>query len=251
MNAQKVDHLLESLTLQSPLSLLLRVLCACSCSVIRLDEDAAAFSMERERIFPLIEKWGADIGIGEIPSLVPAADNESLRRMGREASVLCISREGAYVTTLGNVAFHPEEGVFPVWWEIPLPLVRFDGEKISCNREARERFGSHPFTPPVEEGEVPGEFFANSSSKNSATFVLRLLEGEFYTIEDVTEDVQRADEILWWASIGRALSDYLKETGTSVERVGNSRKIARDDIPCVWDGKTIGYLRIRADREKR
>jgi len=62
MNTQKADHLLESLTLRSPVSLLLRVLCAISCDVVWLDGDAGAFSMEREQIFALLERRGGGYG---------------------------------------------------------------------------------------------------------------------------------------------------------------------------------------------
>ena len=250
MNTQKADHLLESLTLRSPVSLLLRVLCAISCDVVWLDGDAGAFSMEREQIFALLERRGGDMAIRDVPSLVPSGHNDTVRQMGESTSVLCISSEGTRVTTLAKIRFRQDEGVYPLWWEIPLPLVRYDGKNVACNKEGRKRFGSRPFVAPAEEGDIPGEYFARSATNDSVVFVLRLLEAEYYTIEDVTEDMKRADDILWWASVGKALCLRMTENGSTVERVLENGDVSAGDIPCVWEDKVVGYLKI-GDKRKR
>ncbi len=251
MNTQKADHLLESLTLRSPVSLLLRVLCAFSCDVVWLDRDAGAFSMEREQIFALLERRGGDMAIQDVPSLVPSGQNDTVRNMGEGTSVLCISSEETCVTTLAKVRFRQDEGVYPLWWEIPLPLVRYDGKNVMCNKEARKRFGPRPFIPPAEEGEIRGEYFARSATNDSVIFVLRLLEAEYYTMEDVTEDMKRADDILWWASVGKALTLRMAENGSNVERVPENGDVSTGDIPCMWEGKVVGYLKIRDERKRK
>ncbi len=251
MNTQKADHLLESLTLRSPVSLLLRVLCAFSCDVVWLDGEAGAFSMEREQIFALLERRGGEIAIQDVPSLVPSGHNDMVRNMGEGTSVLCISSEGTRVTTLAKIRFRKDEGVFPLWWEIPLPLVRYDGKNVVCNKEGRKRFGSRPFIAPAEEGEIDGEYFARSATNDSVVYVLRRLEAEYFTIEDVTEDMKRADDILWWASVGKALSLRMTENGSTVERVPDNGNVSPSDLPCMWEEKVVGYLKIGEKRKRK
>ncbi|MDR3278992.1 MAG: hypothetical protein LBT23_00620, partial [Synergistaceae bacterium] len=76
-------------------------------------------------------------------------------------------------------------------------------------------------------------------------------EGTFL-LEDISGDFEMAEELVWWAAVGRAFFHRLEENGAVIRRVSpyeDPPATAAEIIPCSWEGEHLGSLAIELPGE--
>jgi hypothetical protein len=150
------------------------------------------------------------------------------------------------------VSIGPE---YPSWWKIPLPLAILRKKKIVINDVASSLSISKPLLAikveslPLEQDEF---FVTLKENKKTHSVLFKYLDKRVYLIEDVTQDVETASDILWWASVGKAFASKVENEGKVMVKEGEEgdQFEIEEKFSCDWDGKNIGKLCIGHKIEK-
>ncbi len=259
MKSGERQKLQGSLNLDSSLSSLLRNLYLHSvehCAPLVPGESAI---VTKDQLISILERGYGEKKVRDIPRLLSSSAvlKEMVRKnlLNDRTPVLTVSEEGYEILPAGSlsasVPSRPSPEGVPPWWNAPLPFVSIAPGKISLNGKARALLGDIP----------PGELFADAPDDeeefvlepSSGTFLFRKIAPGVYLVEDVSSDVNSAREISWWAAVGRAFVGKLHAEGKTAERSDVSPKhtpgASEECLPCLWDGKILGYLLVRHGRD--
>ncbi|MDD4835699.1 MAG: hypothetical protein PHU72_01160 [Dethiosulfovibrio sp.] len=145
----------------------------------------------------------------------------------------------------GLSMFEPEKVESrPSWWEVPIPLVFMGGDGLDLNPKARDVFGMLEIPKKDVSAAIQnGEHLVSLMGKR---IYLSRLEGFFFVAEDVSGDFSLAEDVGWWASVGRALWDRLIDKGFKVSKRERMDQIdgGSEMVTCRWDKEVLGYLEI-------
>lgn len=184
-----------------------------------------AMGLGSESIESMLEKKG---------SLIKSEED------GPKGKVLFLDKKGLRIED-----YTDKESELPPWWSVPLPLVCIKSQKAVLNPRASDCFGSIALTDRDRRSLTSrGELIISVKDKR---IYLSRMEENFYLAEDVSGDFSLAEDVGWWAAVGKALFERLRSQGFSVER--KDRKDRTDDgsetVVCSWDREIMGYLKIR------
>jgi hypothetical protein len=136
----------------------------------------------------------------------------------------------------------------PAWWGAPLPLMLVDGGRVSLNRRGAELM-------PCGEDELSkraarmalDKMVTVKDKRRERTFSLQPLDERVFLIEDISGDFEMAEDLVWWAAVGKAFFGRLEENGAVIRRLppmGEAPEDAAEIIPCLWEGEPVGSLAI-------
>lgn len=242
------------LTLDSPLSSLLRNLYIHSvehCAPLVRGESAI---VTKDQLISILERGYGEKKVRDIPRLL--SSSAALKDMVRKnllkdrTPVLAVDEDGFEILPAKSLSFGVPSGSFrenvPSWWNAPLPFVSVEGGKIALNGKARSLLANISLEALSDNTSGEKEFVLEQSS---GTFLFREIAPTVYLVEDVSSDVASAREISWWAAVGKAFVEKLETEGKIAERSELSPPLeagaAAESLPCLWEGKTLGYLLIR------
>ncbi|NLB83746.1 MAG: hypothetical protein GX791_05820 [Synergistaceae bacterium] len=165
-------------------------------------------------------------------------------------SVLTVNEEGYEVLPAGSLALSTPVRLtgadIPSWWNVPLPLVSVASGRIVLNEKARILFGDVSLDGLLDDLPDEKEFVLEPFS---GTFLFREIAPLVYFAEDVSEDVTSAREISWWAAVGKAFVEKIRGEGKRAERsdipLPSEPGARKECLPCLWEGKVLGYLLVR------
>ena len=261
MNAAP-EELLLSLSPSSTLLLLLRALYRLLLDYGVLWPDGAehAFVFRKDQLVALIERGQSEALVRDLPHLAeeglirPVSVDEELDEAQNEdpgenpdedkaVRALLVERRGARVLPLAK-AVAPWEPEFPEWWEAPLPFALCARGRIRINRTASLMFG--PDLERLNAAELPekDEFIVDLEGREEPCFLaFRRLEPDIFILEDCTGDLLEAQDISWWAGLGRAWVSSLEKEGKTWRREETPPEgFAGQAWPCEWDGRQLGWL---------
>ena len=256
---------LKSLTHSASLVMLLRTLYRMGlnyCVLFPTGDYACTLVFTKDQLVSLIERSSADMFVADIPKCVtqglfkPAAilkpdapefapdDGEP-----EHLQVLLLEEGGARVSSLKD-ALVPRAPDFPVWWEAPLPFAMLVYGKLHVNHTALLMFGSSLERMPIENIPEKDEFLImleDGESHCSVTF--RRLEEDIFVLEDSTSDLTTAEEVAWWAAIGKAWTVALDLENRAYRRCSEeeAERLSSEEStlhPCEWGGELLGYFCI-------
>lgn len=251
---------LESLSLGSSLAVLLRMLYRMVLDYCVLDMDGVIL-FSKDQLISLIERCSPDTPVESFPQLVeqgllkPLSILDSSYVDSDQLRVLLIDHEGAKVSTMQE-ATAPREPRFPEWWDVPLPLVLRSRKKLYANHTAGLLFGSD--LERIAVGELPDkeEFLIElDGSKKNSLLMFRQLRPGVFVLEDCTSDVSDAQDITWWAAIGKAWVESLVNSGQTY-RCCTEEEFKQNEmeweyaLPCVWEGQPLGYFCVKKTEQK-
>lgn len=248
------DGLLEKLDFNLRLGDVIRVLyhVALDHCVLRSFELEKLVCVSKDQLVSLLERGYAEKKISELlksPSLTALNDVE-------KNEVLVITEDGGSVMSVA-MAFSHIEHQFPEWWSVPLPLAFVTKNKIMLNGAADKMSVAKQLalvdcaSLPIEQTEF---FVTLQEKKKSHSVMFKLLARKIYLIEDVTQDIETANDMVWCAAVGNALTLRLECDGKILWRDGDDIEKGanvEETLVCEWDGKSVGALCIGNKKTKK
>lgn len=169
----------------------------------------------------------------------------------RTKDVDSISERFVLLSHDGVTVLDGESADLPLWWEVPIPVVRISKDGVEQNTRSEKLFGEMAISKKdiallLDQGE------AMVSCGGSRLFISRL-EGDFFTVEDVSGDLSLAEDLGWWASVGKALWERLLDKGFKVTKKDRMDQVedSSELVTCRWDRDVLGYLEIIEPRKTR
>ena len=255
MKSRDRQNLQTGLTLDSPLSSLLRNLYIHSldhCAPLVRGEAAI---VTKDQLISILERGHGEKKVRDIPRLL--SSSASLREMVQKnllkdrTPVLTVDEEGFEILPAANLSLStwPSREELPFWWNAPLPFVAVALGKIILNEKAQSLLGNMPLEKLLGNPPEDKEFVLEPSS---GTFLFREVAPSIYLVEDVSSDVSSAREISWWAAVGKAFVEKLHTEDKTTERSDVFSALgpgtAEECLPCLWEGKILGYLLVRHEQ---
>ena len=143
--------------------------------------------------------------------------------------------------------------IMPDWWGIPLPLVHIDDDRVFLNACATEAIPGGAVAMARQIDRMRAERIATiKEKKKERTFSLTPLAENSYFVEDISGDFEMAEDLVWWAAIGRAFVSRVQENGLVVKRLSpfeDAPENVAEVIPCHWENELVGRLAIRLPEE--
>jgi hypothetical protein len=166
------------------------------------------------------------------------------RKEGGPAGVLSMTSFGEYRERKIKEA----EAVYPEWWGAPIPLLYMDNERVALNDAAGTKIPCEARDLAAQADKMKRDgIITVKDKKREFTFSLRLLEENVYLIEDISGDFEMAEELVWWAAVGKAFVRRLEENGAVVRRMSPLEAppaSAAEVIPCSWENESLGSVVI-------
>ena len=124
---------------------------------------------------------------------------------------------------------------------------------LRLNETAKKMFGSGLEKLNTHELPERDEFIVRLEGTNGARFMaFRKLKPGIFTLDDCTDDLNDAQDITWWASVGQAWTREIEAQGGKWQRLSNppeeKNKVFR---VCEWQGEIQGYLLIDMPKKKK
>ncbi|MDR0765011.1 MAG: hypothetical protein LBE65_05400 [Synergistaceae bacterium] len=174
-----------------------------------------------------------------------------------DTALLMFSRKGGgpvgslSMTSLGEYRerkINEAEDVYPEWWEAPMPLLYMDDNRVALNGAAAAKI-------PCEAGDLAARadkmkrdgVITVKDKKRELTFSIRPIEENVYMIEDISGDFEMAEELVWWAAVGKAFVRRVEENGAVVRRMSpleTPPASAADVLYCSWENEPLGSIAI-------
>jgi hypothetical protein len=139
--------------------------------------------------------------------------------------------------------------LLPDWWRIPLPLIHIKDDSVSLNEAALTMIpsGAKSITPQIDKALTERIIIINKDKRDERTYSLLPLSGNTFFVEDISGDFEMAEDLVWWAAIGRAFVSRMGDNGLLVKRLSpyeTPPQEAVEVIPCSWEGELVGRLAI-------
>jgi len=261
MYYRRKSDILNTLSFNSTLGEIIRILyfVALDYCVLRSVDREQIIGISKDQLITLLERGYSDRKVDDVFVLAEEKafkplNSEELAVEFAQIDVLVISEEFGEVMKFAeaNANIGPE---YPSWWKIPLPLAIILKKKLVLNDTANNLLISRSLQD-IKTESLPleqKEFFTTlKENKKTHSILFKHLERRVYLIEDVTQDIETAGDMVWWASVGKAFASKVESEGKILVREGeegNNFEI-EENISCDWDGKNIGKLYIGRKIEK-
>jgi hypothetical protein len=166
------------------------------------------------------------------------------RKGGGPAGILSMTSFGKYREQTVKEA----EAVYPEWWEAPIPLLYMDDERVALNDAAGAKIPCDAKYLAAQADKMKRDgVITVKDKKRELTFSLRPLEENIYLAEDVSGDFEMAEELVWWAAVGKAFVRRVEENGAVVRRISPLEAppaAAAEVLPCSWENEPLGSIAI-------
>jgi hypothetical protein len=250
------DNILSTLSLASSRGDVLRALFFLSLEhcVLRSIERESMIAFSKDQLVALLDRGVTEDRIENIFDLVEKRLFRPLTFSSPESlghtKFLVLTEEGSS-TESADKAFAPMETNFPEWWSVPLPLAQLGKKKLVLNHFALKNPLARSILS-IPAASLPNEkveFIVNLQVKGTEhSIMFRSLGSRVYLLDDVTRDMATAGDIAWWASVGKAVSLYLagkeRQYWRSESGDNSDLALAEESLPCMWEGKLLGYFCI-------
>ncbi|MDR1137401.1 MAG: hypothetical protein LBK91_03675 [Synergistaceae bacterium] len=222
--------------------------------------------VHKEQLVSLLELGREMATIEDITSLVlnkPMASKMQIEDIPPDTPLLMFVQKGEGPegdlsrTTFGEYRerkIKEAEISLPDWWDAPLPLLYIDGTQVRMNGRAAQ------IIPCDAESLVrriksmmEDKTVTITEKKRKRTFSLLPVCENIFMAEDISGDFEMAEDLVWWASVGKAFFNRLEENGAVIRRFSplqETPETAAEVIPCLWEGELIGRLAVEIPGDK-
>lgn len=237
------EELLLSLSRDSSLLVCLRAFYSLMLDYgVYLPDDGDPFVFSRQQLVFLVERGEADVPVKDMPSLAGKGWFRPIvgENLDEELDALVVGRRGTRVLPIVK-ALTPGEAEIPEWWEAPIPFAMSTRAGMKLNTAAIRTFG--PGLKRLKVSELPDkeEFIVQLEGGTKPVFLaFRRLEPNIFILDDCTGDLVEAQDISWWAAVGRTWVSEIEAGGHTWRRTDSPS--GSHSWPCEWEGRFLGYL---------
>ncbi|MDR3354514.1 MAG: hypothetical protein LBO21_05705 [Synergistaceae bacterium] len=251
----------EMLSLSSTPKEMLRALYFYGVDHLILNLNRRELLLHKDQLIALLEHGGADSTISELTSRT-AGEQMSARgeieEVPQNTPLLLFSQTrrdgGGPKLELVKITFREYRErkirentiVLPEWWSIPLPILHVTEDSIFLNDKAQGLVPGGAMSLASQMDRIRDDRIVTlSGDEGDRTFSLFALTDDSYLIEDISGDFEMAEDLVWWAAVGRALVRRMEDEGLTVKRLSSYEKPPEDAaevIQCSWDGEVLGSL---------
>ena len=240
------------LTLLSTVGEILRALYFYGADYLMFICDKKERLLHKEQLVALLEHGREKVTLEDLGSVTltePLSARMKIEDISPDLPLLLFKDEALSLTTFAEYReskILDARSLLPAWWSVPLPLLHIKADRISLNERAQALIpgGVSSFAGKTEK--IRSERIITVRwKKQERTFALEALSEDTYLLEDISGDFEMAEDLLWWATAGRAFVRRMEENGLSVKRLLPDEAAPPDSaevIPCSWDGELVGKL---------
>ena len=242
------EERLRSLSRSSPLLVFLRAMYGLMLDYgVYLPDGSDPIVLSKEQLVVLVERGRAEAPVRDLPAL---ARDGLFRPLAPEGlpnpdatQALVLERRGARTATISE-AVSRTEPEYPEWWEAPVPFALCARTGVKLNRAAAAAFGSDLERLSVVDLPEKDEFIVELEGRERPCYLtFRRVDRDVFIIDDCTGDLAEAQDISWWAAVGRRWATVLESGGASWRRADSlPEDFKGQSWPCEWQGRFLGYL---------
>ncbi|HQF92089.1 MAG TPA: hypothetical protein PL162_08465 [Synergistaceae bacterium] len=217
-------------------------------------EDGSRIVLAKEHLIVLLERGLGDETLGALARHPEWCRpyRESRGALSPEMRIIQLEPEGRpegdALTELEK--FHGDGEEVPCWWSIPLPLLAQRKDRVMLNRHGQGLFPeASPTLGDVHRALARDHLMSwpDQEGKSAKTFLLVPLTEEVFLLEDVSSDMALAEDVAWWAAVGKALLAYNEARGYRIRLwrgVASPPEFLSNEeaISCQWEGQFLGSL---------
>ncbi|MDR3163967.1 MAG: hypothetical protein LBU13_00145 [Synergistaceae bacterium] len=257
-NAQEIKN--GMLSAESGVQEVLRALYFYGADYIMLKMGRQEKLVHKEQMILLMELGHETTTIDEISVMTlpePASAKTRIEDVPPDNSLLVFSRKGGGLAgTLSKMSFEEyrerkikESRVsYPEWWAAPLPLLYMDSERIAMNDAAGAKIPCEAKELAAQAEKIKRDgMITVKDKKRELTFSLHLLDENVYLVEDISGDFEMAEELVWWAAVGKAFVRRVEENGAVVRHLSpleTPPSSAAEVLYCSWENEPLGSIAI-------
>ena len=222
-------------------------------------DEADCFFCHKDKLISLLERGKESVSLSllkaEIGALHPSTTAFNMDEPIR-GTVLCLVYGEVYCKTPKEFFEMQEElssAILPEWWNVPLPMLFFSGEKVHVNPTASSVLGiesaqADTLRASVERGIHSGDFLLEiPSNQGEGVYAMNKVCENVYFIEDISADAEMAEQLIWWAAVGRTLVTRMESNGLKIthHRIGDSLpENTLETLSCSWDENELGFISV-------
>ncbi|WP_286953886.1 hypothetical protein, partial [Aminobacterium sp. UBA4908] len=256
---------LNSLSFSSPLSIVLRALFCFSLTRIVLHKKNRYKYFLQEDLVAFLHKTGKDSHVSSLFRSFEKEEDPShtpFYTLPNKETVLFLSAEGgASISTVGELKLMvtSQTGDLPEWWSVPIPLLAIQKKKVILNEKACSHLKGYTFSYDEVESALQSEepMLAIDNAEGRMVICPIEIAPHVFMLDDVTCDLDTAENMIWWAAVGQAWAQKKRRAGYRILRVDEEIKepspldlLGADEyMTCIWDGKVVGHLCLRKEKE--
>ena len=245
-----------SLTPESTLLYFLRTLFETDCEyAVYIPEAGDVIILSKGQLVSMVERNCADSMIKTLPQLsernIFRPINPEEIEYPNEIRALYVRNTGSFVNNL-ETALYPDEIHFPEWWNAPVPFAMCSRGILKLNETAVKMFGTG--LEKLNANELPerDEFIVKVDGVNEARLMaFKKLRSGIFTIDDCTDDLNDAQDMTWWAAVGRTWVKEIETQGGKWQRLETPPEGKKTFRACEWQGEIQGYLNIEMPKRKK
>ena len=252
----RLTYDLSSLTPESTLEFFLRTVYETALEyAVYIPEVGDAIIMSKGQLISIVGRNCADSMIKRLPQIIernifkPLDPNEI--DYPEEIDALYVKNTGAFINTL-ELALYPDEPQYPEWWNAPVPFAMSSRGILKLNETAIKMFGTGLEQLNAQELPERDEFIVKLEGLNGTRFIaFRKLKPGIFTIDDYTEDLTDAQDITWWAAVGRTWIKEIEARGGTWQRLDTPPEGKKTFRACEWNGQLQGYINVELPTKKK
>ena len=247
---------LSLLTPDSTLLFFLRTLFSTSAEYgVYIPDSGGAVVINKGQLISMIERNCSEAMIKRLPQLAERnifkpLDITKIEENELEDSLaLYVKNTGSFLESL-EFALDPDAPQFPEWWNAPVPFAMSSRGTLTLNDKAVSMFGTG--LEKLNASELPNrdEFIVRLDGLNGTRFIaFRYLSPGIFLIDDCTEDLTDAQDITWWAAVGRTWVKEIEARGGTWQRLSEAPE-GKNFRACEWNDEIQGYLNIEMPKKK-
>ena len=247
---------LSSLTPDSTLAEFLRSVYETAVEyAVYIPEVGDAIILSKGQLISIVGRNCADAMIMRLPQLIERNIFNPLDPNGidypEENLALYVKNTGAFLNTL-ELALYPDEPQYPEWWNAPVPFAMASRGILRLNETAIKMFGVGLEQLNAQELPDRDEFIVKLEGLNGTRFIaFKKLKPGIFTIDDYTEDLTDAQDITWWAAVGRTWVKEIESKGGTWQRLDTPPEGKKTFRACEWNGQLQGYINIELPSRKK
>ncbi len=241
----------EPLSLESPVEEVLRFLFASSLRHVFLKGTQGSSLLGKEELISFMETKDCSIKIEEIltqPSKHSQNAFSRVQKLNPSEKILFLKPTESSVIKAEDVSY--QKGVsLPSWWDAPFPLLTVMEGKIVLNKKAQELWDNIEDTLTEKLPSLPDKDVILSCTGPSGTeyqLFSKQISPAIFFIEDISDEVPIAQNMAWWAGIGKTLTTFLEAEGVQITSSKKKKKLKGKGhlLPCRWEEELLGYINL-------